>query len=277
MFGFMEFIVILLISTLFIGLIVLLIYMFFVVVIETIEFNYIKVFKKPLYVHFYLNLQKLSAQEQMILRQFSFYNRLTPKRKKYFEHRVCRFLSHYSFVARDGVILTPEVRVSIAATAIKLTFGMRTYLLKVFSTIVVYPQAYYSTINDTMHKGEFNPRMKAVVFSWEDFKLGLKNPHDNINLGLHEFTHALHFHGLKYNDASAQVFAKMYEKMMHYLQRDDNARKIYESDYFRAYAFGNPYEFLAVLMEHFFESPEALKSKFPELYVKVHRMINFDS
>jgi Mlc titration factor MtfA (ptsG expression regulator) len=56
--------------------------------------------------------------------------------------------------------------VLIAATFVMLTFGMRHYLIDVFDKIIIYPQPYFSTIKE-YHKGEFNPGMKLLVFSWK--------------------------------------------------------------------------------------------------------------
>ena len=70
-----------------------------------------------------------------------------------------------------------------------LTFGMRHYLINLFKAIIIYPNAYFSNTNQEFHKGEFNPIMKAIAFSWEDFILGHQTANDNINLGLHEFAH----------------------------------------------------------------------------------------
>ena len=46
----------------------------------------------------------------------------------------------------------------------------------------------------------------------------------------------------------------------------DLRMKLKESPLFREYAFTNQYEFMAVLTEHFFESPSELKAQLPKLY-----------
>ena len=79
----------------------------------------------------------------------------------------------------------------IASSAIQLTFGLPKINLKHFERILIYPDEYYSTINKQYHKGEVNPRLKAIVVSWKAFVAGYADPHDGINLGLHEMAHAL--------------------------------------------------------------------------------------
>ncbi|WP_418264159.1 zinc-dependent peptidase [Flavobacterium faecale] len=44
--------------------------------------------------------------------------------------------------------------------------------------------------------------------------------------------------------------------------------------YFQLYAYSNPFEFLAVILEHFFETPQMFKKQHPELFASVSRMIN---
>jgi Mlc titration factor MtfA (ptsG expression regulator) len=64
--------------------------------------------------------------------------------------------------------------------------------------------------------------------------------------------------------------------MQKYLTETDVLSRLVNSDYFRVYAYTNQVEFLAVIFEHFFETPKLFKSQFPELYNYVREMINFD-
>src|SRR5690606_18733684 len=96
------------------------------------------------------------------------------------------------------------------------------------------------------HNGEFNPKLKTVVFSWTHFEHGFEFDDDNVNLGLHEFTHVMQFHAMKARDISAQIFAKYYNRIMIEVKHAPNAKRLIESDYFRIYAYTNEYEFLAV-------------------------------
>lgn len=241
-----------------------------------IEPAYAFFFRKPIYVHFYPNPKKLSIQQLYILsNEFDFYKKLTPRLKKYFEHRVAAFIEKYPLYAKEGLKITDQMRVLIAATAVMLTFGMRNYLFTIIDKIIIYPDAYYSKLNDNFHKGEFNPRMKAVVFSWKHFLEGYQISNDNLNLGLHEFAHVLHFQGSINTDTSATIFSVTYLELMEQVKRPNNYKRLIESDYFRIYAYTNEFEFIAVILEHFFETPTQFKLEFPELYEKVRIMINF--
>lgn len=243
-----------------------------------IEPIYMHFFKKPVYIHWSIFKKRITLEQLNVLeRESQFYNQLSLKKKEYFEHRVHYFITNYEFEGREGFHITDDVKVSLAATYVMLTFGMRNYKINVFTKIIIYPSVYFSTRNEEYHKGEFNPKMKVIVFSWEDFIQGNKDKEDNLNLGLHEFAHALHFHCVKYKDSSAIIFAQGYQEIKKYVNNPENQKLLLEKKYFRAYAFVNPVEFIAVILEYFFETPEDFKSNFPLLYRKVSIMINHKS
>ena len=243
---------------------------------NVIEPLYFVLFKKPVYVYFHPILKKLTpAQKRILETEVAFFLRLSDKKRKYFEHRMAHFLLTYNFHGKEGIIISDEIKIAIASSYIMLTFGMRHYLIDVFDKIIIYPVSYYSTINENLHNGEFNPRYKAIVFSWQHFKEGNATDSDNLNLGIHEFAHALHQYGLKKHNNSAAIFASMYEQIKKEIRRPANAKRLKESNYFRIYAFTNEFEFLAVILEHFFETPQTFHQEFPELFLKVKRMINY--
>ncbi|CAM3533867.1 hypothetical protein FSS13T_03480 [Flavobacterium saliperosum S13] len=247
-----------------------------ILLFRVFEKGYIAFFNKPLYIHFYPFPKKITRAQRAILKnEFVFYQKLPRKEKRYFEYRVADFIDEYEFVAKEGVEITDQVKVLIAATSTMLTFGMKNYLFDVFERIIIYPHEYYSTVNEVYHKGEFNPRVKALVFSWKDFLDGFRIDNDNHNLGLHEFAHALNFQAMKSNNSSMIIFSDMFKEILQDIQHPPNAKRLMESDYFRIYAYTNKFEFLAVVLEHFFETPSQFKLEFPELYHKVELMINF--
>jgi Mlc titration factor MtfA (ptsG expression regulator) len=244
--------------------------------LRVIELGYIAIFNKPLYIHFYPFLKKLSPSQKSILKnEFLFYKKLSRRRKRYFEHRLATFISEYEFIPKEGLAITDQMKVLIGATSTMLTFGMKDYLYDVFDKIIVFPESYYSTVNETYHQGEFNPRMKALVFSWKDFLKGYSIDNDNVNLGLHEFAHALNFQELRSNNTTSSIFTDMFREILEDVHHPPNTKRLIESDYFRIYAYTNQFEFLAVILEHFFETPQIFKKEFPELYEKVRKMINY--
>ncbi|WP_375238255.1 zinc-dependent peptidase [Aurantibacter sp.] len=239
---------------------------------------YYRLFNKSIIVHFYPFKKTLpQADKAYLLANFKFYKNLVPKRQRFFEHRVTVVLNKKEFIARQDFQITQEVKLLISATAVMLTFGMKNYIIKALERVIIYPKVFYSTINDDHHKGEFNPSLKAIVFSWEDFVSGYDIDNDNLNLGIHEFTHAIHFNSLSQNDYSSKIFKKSFNDLTLFLSKNEALRKeLIASKYFRDYAFTNQFEFLAVLIENFIETPEDFKSHFPNLYEKVKQLLKFN-
>lgn len=255
-----------------------LVILFFYYAFKMFEMAYVMRNKKPFFVHFYLKLKKLTPKQQSILRlQFSFYNKLTSKQQLYFEHRVSSFITDKTFIGREGLIISDEVKILISATAVMLTFGFRDFYIALIDKIFVYPNAFYSRVNQEYHKGEFNPKLKALVLSWNDFRQGYNIGDDNLNLGIHEFTHAIHLNSMKEKDVSSTIFRDSFNELTNLLSNNDLLRKkLIASKYFRAYAFTNQFEFVAVLVEYFIETPKEFRNQFPRIYNKVKQMLHFN-
>lgn len=241
-----------------------------------IEIIYLRNYKKPLVVFTNVNFYQLQeTQKQILFQNFQFYKQLKPKYKRYFEHRIANFINTYEFVGRD-ISVTEEMKVTIAGTAIMLTFGMRDYLNPLFKRIIIFPDIYYSDQTENYHKGEFNPRLESIVFSWKHFKEGIEITNDNLNLGLHEFTHAFHIHSLKSDKATAVLFNESLQNLFKVVSNPQLKEQLINSGFLRDYAYENQFEFVAVLLEYFFESPQEFKSKFPSIFLKVKHMINYN-
>ena len=254
------------------GYIIILFSSFLFMVVDEI---WIAVFGRPLYTHLYLFPKTVSAQEEEILnKRIVFYNKLEEKNKKYFRHRMASFKNNCEFVCKEDFQLNTEAQVIISATYVMLTFGMRKYLFDVFDKIIIYPDVYYSTINEQYHQGEFNPRMKAVVFSWKHFYEGFSIDNNNLILGLHEFTHAIHYKSMKNQDASSLSFKKHFNNLIKVISQPEYKQRLINSTYFRIYAYTNHFEFISVIIEHYFETPDQFKKEFPELFANVSLMLN---
>lgn len=243
-----------------------------------VELSYVIRNKKPFFVHTSFFLKKLSIAQKSILRgQFRFYNKLSSKQQRVFEHRVASFIADKHFIGREGVQVTEEMKVLISATAVMLTFGFRDFYIGLIDRIFIYPDEFFSRTNNDYHKGEFNPRLKTLVLSWKDFKKGFESNTDKINLGIHEFAHAIHLNSIKERDVSSTIFSDSFKELTDLLTNKEDLRKeLIASKYFRDYAYTNQFEFLAVVIETFIETPSEFRAQFPEVYDKTKQMLNFD-
>ncbi len=244
---------------------------------ESFWVEYIK--RKPPFRHFYLWKRQLKRRQLHILKsEFSFYNRLSPKEQRYFEHRVAVFIYNHSFDGR-GMRIDDRVKVLISATAIMLTFGYRDYDINSVNNFIIYPKEFFSRANKAYHKGEFNLGLRTIVFSWENFLHGYDISNDNFNLGIHEYVHAMHleFANKGNNSPNAVIFMNTYHDLVTFLDADEAYKqRLVASRYLRDYAYTNTFEFVAVLIESFMETPEEFKAQFPEMYAYVKQMLNFN-
>lgn len=176
------------------------------------------------------------------------------------------FIIKYDLISNSGFVVTDQVMMRISATFVMLTVGMRHYLINVVDRIIIKPE---------YHKGEFNVRLKTVLFSWKDFYKGCQFQQDNLNLGLHEVSHALYLDGLKSKDRSSILFLDTYVERQEYLIELQILNNLIVSNYFRIYTYTDQIELLGVVLEHFFETSEIFKKELPELFEKVTTMINY--
>ncbi|WP_299361349.1 zinc-dependent peptidase [Winogradskyella sp.] len=238
---------------------------------------YARKYRRPFFLNTVLFKNELSEKQLAILKNdFGFYKDLQEKERIIFRHRLARFIKAKKFIGRNGLTIDDEMTTLISATAIMLTFGFKEYLIDLIDKIIIYPESYYSKLNDSYHKGETNPQLKAIVFSWKDFKAGYHIGDDNLNLGIHEFGHAIHLNAFSNNDVSSLIFRKGFNGLTNFLQHHKAVRQdLISSKYFRAYAYTNHFEFFAVILENFIETPTEFKSRFPELYKYIQQMLNF--
>lgn len=246
-------------------------------IVNMVELVYVMVHRRPLYRHSLGFKNKLpEPHKQILASQFQFYNKLSKREKRFFEHRVARFVYDKKFIGRKGVEVTNEMEILISATAVMLTFGYRNYFMHSIEMIIIYPESFYSKTNDAFHKGEYNPKIKTLVLSWSDFLKGYDISNDNLNLGIHEFAHALHVNSFTERHIGATIFGDSFSELTNLLANEEELRaRILASNYFREYAYTNQFEFLAVIIESFIETPQEFRSQFPRLYDKTKQMLNF--
>ena len=248
------------------------------VIFDSMELLYARFKKRPFYLYLYLFKKDLTKKQRDILKSdFTFYKKLNAVQQANFRHRVAMFIKLKTFEGKDGFLITDHVKILVGATATMLTFGFRKYKIPYVETILVYPTEYYSNMGKRYHKGEFNAAYKAIVLSWDNFLEGCKIENDKINLGIHEFAHAIHYNSIKSDDVNAIIFVDTFNALRQMLNTDETLKiNLKHSELLRNYAFTNDSELLAVIIETFIESPKTFKRMFPVIYKMVRQMLNFN-
>ncbi|NQZ77025.1 MAG: zinc-dependent peptidase [Ekhidna sp.] len=216
----------------------------------------------------------LSKKHQDFLaRNFTYYQKLSPESRKRFEQRVASFMGSKKFIPRQMNHVTWEMKVLISASAIQLTFGFPKLELSYFRNILVFPQSFFSRANQQYHKGEVNPRMKAIVLSWKDFVDGYLKT-DGRNLGLHEMAHALRLENKiknrEYNFLNGRLLQEWEEHARRTMEEINAGTEVF----FRSYGGVNNEEFFAVAVENFFERPLEFLERHPLTYQTLCKLLN---
>jgi len=190
------------------------------------------------------------------------------------------FLAEKSFVGCNGVKITDEIKITIAAQACLLLLNRQTDYYPKLQTILVYPSAFVKNQQSIGADGVQQIRRSVlagesweygkVVLSWQDTVDGAEIPDDGRNVVIHEFAHQLDQENGKANGAPildkgqsyqcwSEVFSLEFEKLRNHVQMKTPSL-------FDYYGATEPAEFFAVASEVFFERSKEFFREYPKLY-----------
>jgi Mlc titration factor MtfA (ptsG expression regulator) len=195
------------------------------------------------------------------------------------------FVAEKTFIGCDGLAVTDDMRVAIAAQACLLLLNRRSGYFPELREILIYPSAFAVRRRTTdaagvvherraVHLGESSSR-GHVVLSWDDVVRGAADASDGHNVVIHEFAHQLDQENGDANGAPpmfgrrrierwTRVFDDAYARLHSELQREG-------APTLDPYGASSPAEFFAVATEAFFERPQHLAEAFPDLFSELSR------
>ena len=204
---------------------------------------------------------------KVLTKYVDYYRRLNQPNRKKFIDRLHAFIEKMEFQGQNGQEINLKVCVLCAAGAIQISMGLDTYLFNTYHTIVVYPRQFFSERHGAYVKGGAG-NGDAIFFSLEDLIAGFENPHNALNVGLHEMAHAIH---VEYFDAKFEAKFPNWERVA--LQEVTKLRHE-KNPVLRNYAAQNKHELFAVCIETFFEQPNEFKAQIPVLYDSMCDLLN---
>ena len=190
------------------------------------------------------------------------------------------FLSEKKFVGCNGIEITDEIRVTVAAQACLLLLNRKTDFYPKLQTILVYPRAFVKE-QHVVQAGGVTYREKValsgeswefgkVVLSWQDTLDGADIPDDGRNVVIHEFAHQLDQENGTANGAPVldkaqgyQCWSDVFSEQFELLKKQAQTGQPSLFDYYGA---TNPAEFFAVASEVFFEQSRQFNHEYPQLY-----------
>lgn len=203
---------------------------------------------------------------------------LTGDKRERFLRDLKIFVWEKHFFGAGGFEMTEEAKVVISAAAVRLVLHLDISYYNRLTEIIVYPSHYVHEGEDGVVFGEAHA-WGTVVLSWDAVLQGLKNPHDGHDTATHEFAHVLDRADGAFDGTpelrSGGHYRPWAEVMSHHFlklkKRGKRQRKV-----LRMYGATNEAEFFAVATESFFEKPEQMKQRTPDLYDEMKRFYGFD-
>jgi len=208
---------------------------------------------------------------------------LNIEERKHLRDLVRVFVAEKSWEGCGGLVLTDEIRVTVAAQACLLILKRPDDLYRKVHSILIYPSTVvipprrpgaFEIPNQPIREsqpilGEAKLR-GPVILVWDAVKRTGRHPESGHNVVYHEFAHKLDM-----LDGRADGTPPMAEHTeiqrwrevcsREYLAlREQKARG--QKSLLDAYGATNEAEFFAVATEHFFDQPSALRSHHPDLY-----------
>jgi MtfA peptidase len=217
-----------------------------------------------------------SAWDSILSDNVGHFARLSADEKIKLRNTTRIIISEKHWEAHDGLVMSDEIKVTIAATAALLLLGVEGFYFDHVNTVIVFPRPIRRESRqglvvgqESHHSGEAW-QSGQVVLSWQDVVSDSQNPSDGHNLVIHEFAHCLdgldgEMGGSLYfrDSATAQQWEQVCNSEFEALSR---AAEQGESTLLDHYGATNLAEFFAVSTETFFEQPRQLKDQHAELF-----------
>lgn len=220
-----------------------------------------------------LGMRLSSEEREALANDFVLYGKLPQELREQLEGLMHVFIAEKHFEPCGGLEeVTPHMQQVIAAQACLLLLRTPHQYYGRLRSILVYPDAYKAPGRDGAEDVRLGESWTSgsVVLSWKSVVSGGRNPDDGHDVTIHEFAHQLD----QADGAGDGVpklstrghyreWAAAFQPAFEILQKRVNAGKRTVID---AYGAENPAEFFAVATETFFEKPDQLHERYPEIY-----------
>jgi len=215
--------------------------------------------------------QQENQYRDLLEKHVDFYRKLNPEEQQNFVVRIEAFLQD-THIEGVGLELEDLDRVLIAASALVPIFGFKDWRYPNLTNVILYPDIFNNDFQFESGKREIAGMVGGgfmngqMLLSRVALRKGFSASAGTENTAIHEFVHLLDQEDGatdgKPEHLLPQEYIEPWLKLIHQEIRKIEAGK---SD-INPYAITNEAEFFAVVSEYFFEKPEKLKQKHPELY-----------
>ncbi len=231
----------------------------------------------------------LTQQQRKIVEELvPILRRLPDELRPKLEGKINLFLDQITFRGKNGIEVSEEMRLSIAAQAC-LPIVNSSVWYDTLRNVLIYPSVIHTRRD--RHDGhvvqEHNLSMAGeswvrgpVVLSWDDALQGGLNAEDGYNVVIHEFAHQLdsltgHTNGIPVL-REGQDYAAWEKAMLDAFHRHVDRVEIGHETLIDPYGATNHEEFLAEAIVTFFEKSQRLRSEEPALYSQLSQLLALD-
>lgn len=225
--------------------------------------------------------QPFPPEWETLLRQnVGHYARLNDDERDRLRQFVQVFVKEKYWEGLGGLVITDEIRVTIAGQACLLLLGFGGRFFEQPATVLVYPDEYFARQTTTLPGGIVSESMSMrlgeawqrgpVILAWSSIQRDIQNSADGNNVILHEFAHVLdmldfHVDGTPRLETVGQ-YRNWHEVMTAEYNQLVDAADRHRATLLDQYGATSPAEFFAVATECFFEQPRQLQQRHARLY-----------
>ena len=224
-----------------------------------------------------------SEWEGHIQNNIQYYQHLNNEEKKRLQDLILIFIAEKSWLGCNGLELTDEIRVMIAAHACLMILALPNDCYRNVESIYVYPttifppqspigffevrttpvQGAMPTLGEAHHRG-------PVILVWDVVKKETRHPEHGHNVVYHEFAHKLDMLDGSADGTPPLTTPEDYQRWSDVCSKEylELCGKVKHGKptFFDSYAATDEAEFFAVVTEYFFSKPENMKHHHPKLY-----------
>ena len=235
--------------------------------------------------------QPFSDEYKSILaNRLPIYEKLPEQLKSNLHQHILCFLYSKNYVGCNGLIITDEMRVVIAAEACLLILNRPSTCYAALKWIYVYPSVFVAKQAQRNEYGIVSTKKRhllgeswengKVILAWDSVESGMADFSDGHNVVLHEFAHQLDQENgsangapLLYTKDSYRIWSKVFSDEFNALQ---HSLATGHHSLIDSYGATNPAEFFAVVTEVFFERASSLQKSHPELFQLLYDYYQLD-
>ncbi len=217
-------------------------------------------------------IQPIPDQYRAILHeQVEFFRQLGEAKQQEFETRVQLFLAQTRITGVKTIVEDID-KVLIASSAVIPIFGFPDWEYANLQEVLLYPDSFNHDFEQTgsdrnilgmVGSGAFNG---VMILSQHELRQAFINKTSKTNTAIHEFVHLVDKSDGSVDGIPEFILQKQYILPWLQLMRHEIKKILADRSDINPYGATNEAEFFAVVSEYFFERPDLLQDKNPELY-----------